>query len=356
MPEPFVHVGFPARVILGPGALARVPEEVDLLGIDRVLLLVTGSAKADGDRLARALGSRVVGRLDDVRQHVPRELADAAREQAAKLGATGLVSLGGGSAIGLAKAVALTSGLPILAVPTTYAGSEMTPVWGQTSGGEKRTGTDPVVLPKTVVYDPELSRGLPLDVTAASVANALAHCVEAVWTPKTDPLTEVVAVEGVRVLTEGLRRVLTQPGDMDARGNLLYGACLAGSAMASAGTGLHHKLCHLLGGSYGLPHAQTHAAVLPHVTGLNIPAVPRARDRLSVALGTDDLSAGLFDLFAGAGAPTSLRELGLTEAQAEEAAVKMAASRPVNPVPVDADVLRRVLARAWAGTRPEYER
>jgi maleylacetate reductase len=252
----------------------------------------------------------------------------------------------------LAKAIALTSGLPILAVPTTYAGSEMTPVWGETTAGDKRTGTDPVVRPKTVVYDPLLSRGLPLKVTAASVANALAHCVEAVWTPKADPITEVTAVEGARALREGLAAVLTNPRDIDARGNLLYGACLAGSALASAGTGLHHKVCHLLGGTYNLPHAETHAAVLPQITLLNATAVPRAKARLEAALETDDLAAGLFDLFKAAGVPTSLCELGLTHGQAKEAATRLADQNLPNPVPIDEATLSLVLERAWTGERP----
>lgn len=337
MPKPFVYEQFAARVVLG--SLADVPGEIDRLGVGRVLLVVTGSAKDAGDRLQELLGARAVGRLDDVRQHVPLELASKARLTAETVGATGLVSIGGGSAVGLAKAVALTSGLPIVAVPTTYAGSEMTPVWGITSNGEKRTGTDPVVLPKTVVYDPSLSRDLPLDVTAASVANALAHCVEAVWTPKANPFNEVIAVEGTRALSEGLRQVLREPRDLDARGNLLYGAGLAGSALASAGTGLHHKLCHLLGGRYGLPHAETHAAVLPQVTRVLAPTVSEAAARLSVALGKGDLATQLFDLFEASGVPTSLRQLGLTEDQAREAAA-------------DEALVQTILARAWAGVRP----
>lgn len=355
MLEGFVHVGLPSRIVLGAGALDRVPDEVDLLGIGigKVLLIATKAVRGDADLLEVALGDRFAGRIDEVRQHVPAERAEAARAKAIEVGAHGIVAIGGGSAIGLAKAIALTSGLPIIAVPTTYAGSEMTPVWGQTTDGDKATGTDPIVLPKTVVYDPLLSRRLPLKVTTASVANALAHCVEAVWTPKADPITEVTAVEGARALREGLLVVLGNRSDLEARSNLLYGACLAGSALASAGTGLHHKLCHLLGGAYNLPHAETHAAVLPQVTRLNAPAVPRAKARLEAALETDDLATGLFDLFGNAGVPTSLRELGLTEQQAVEAARKFAASKPDNPVPVDEEILTELLIRAWAGERPE---
>lgn len=315
----FVHTFLPGRVVFGAGSLDQVAAEVELLGVRRVLVVATRSARDAADVVEVELKDRFAGRIDGVAQHVPTEVAQSARDKTREVSADGIVAIGGGSAIGLAKAVALTSelpsGLPIVAVPTTYAGSEMTPVWGETAGGSKTTGTDPKVLPRTVVYDPVLTQHLPLKVTAASVANAIAHCVEAVWTPKADPITETTAVEGLRALTAGLRQVLHDQTDLDARSNLLYGACLAGSALATAGTGLHHKLCHLLGGTYNLPHAETHAAVLPQVTRLNAPAVPRAKARLEEALQSDDLAAGLYDLFRTAEVPTSLRELGLSENQ-----------------------------------------
>lgn len=369
MPDPLTHVGFPSRVVLGAGTLDRVADEVGLLGVNRVLLIATKSARDSADLVELALGDAFAGRIDEVRQHVPKEKADAARAKAREVGATGIVAIGGGSAIGLAKAIALTETtaaegegesaqgagaqsvgargaggwLPVVAVPTTYSGSEMTPVWGQTEGGSKSTGTDLRVLPRTVIYDPVLSRGLPLKVTAASVANALAHCVEATWTDKADPITEVIAVEGARALREGLLQILKNPTDLEARSNLLYGASLAGSALASAGTGVHHKLCHLLGGTYNLPHAETHAAVLPQVTRVKAPEVPRAKVKLEAALETDDLATGLFDLFSTAGVPTSLRELGLTEQQATEAAERFQASTSFD--------VTEILHRAWAGER-----
>lgn len=367
-PEPvqpragFVHTFLPGRVVLGAGSLDRVAGEVENLGVRRVLVVATKSARDAADVVEVQLGDRFAGRIDGVAQHVPTEVAEAARAKAREVGADGIVAIGGGSAIGLAKAVALTSAdVMLVAVPTTYAGSEMTPVWGETADGSKTTGTDLRVLPRVVVYDPVLSQHLPKKVTAASVANAIAHCVEAVWTPKADPITETTAVEGLRALANGLRDVLDAPTDLAARSDLLYGACLAGSALATAGTGLHHKLCHLLGGTYNLPHAETHAAVLPQVARINAPAVPRAKARLEAALATagtgkpdqadgPDLAAGLFDLFSAAGVPTSLRELGLTEEQVNEAAKTF---RPTdNPVPVTEDLVREILTRAWVGTRP----
>jgi maleylacetate reductase len=353
MLEGFTHVGLASRIVFGAGGLDRVLEEVELLGSTRTLLIATSSARDAADVAEVQLEDRFAGRIDEVVQHVPVAKADAARAKAAEVGADAIVAIGGGSAIGLAKAVALTTGIPIIAVPTTYAGSEMTPVWGQTEGGTKTTGTDLGVLPKSVVYDPVLSQHLPLEVTAASVANALAHCVEGTWTPKADPITEVIAVEGARALRDGLLLVLGDRTNLDARGDLLYGASLAGTVLAQAGTGLHHKLCHLLGGMYNLPHAETHAAVLPQVTALNAPAVPRARQRLETALQTDDLATGLFDLFTTAGVPTALRDLGLTEDQAMEAAGTFAATRTANPVPLDQTRLTELLHSAWAGERPE---
>ena len=341
----FVHTFLPGRVVFGPGSLDQVAAEVELLGVRRVLVVATNSARDAADVVEVELKDRFAGRIDGVTQHVPTEVAENARAKAREIDADGLIAIGGGSAIGLAKAVALTSDLPIVAVPTTYAGSEMTPVWGETSGGSKTTGTDLKVLPKVVVYDAVLSQHLPLKVTAASVANAIAHCVEAVWTPKADPITETTAVEGTRALAAGLRKVRQDPTDIDARSNLLYGACLGGSALATAGTGLHHKLCHLLGGTYNLPHAETHAAVLPQVTRVRAPDVPQAKARLEAALGTDDLATGLYDLFTDAGVPTNLKDLGLTGDQAEEAARTFQGAPP--------ELLHDILTRAWAGTRPE---
>jgi maleylacetate reductase len=347
----FVHTQLAARVVFGAGSLDLVAAEVERLHLDNVLLVASRSARDAADVVEVRLKDRFAGRIDGVAQHVPKETAEKARGKAREVGADGLVAIGGGSAIGLAKAVALTSGLPIVAVPTTYAGSEMTPVWGGTTGGSKTTGTDLNVLPKTVVYDPVLTQHLPMKVTAPSVANALAHCVEAVWTIKADPITEATAVEGARALSTGLKRSLEAPTDLDARSNLLYGACLAGSALATAGTGMHHKLCHLLGGTYNLPHAETHAAVLPQVARYNAPAVPRAKARLEAALETRDLASGLYDLFTEAGIPTNLRDLGLTEDQAAEAAHTFKPT--ANPIPVTEELLNDILTRAWAGTRPE---
>jgi maleylacetate reductase len=341
------------RVLFGPGALARVPEESSNLGMTAVVLVASGSAKPHADELAAALGRRLAARIDGVAQHVPEQLAAEALRLAGEAGADGLVSIGGGSATGLAKAVALRAPLPIVAVPTTYAGSEMTPVWGITAQGRKRTGRDPAVLPRTVVYDPLLTLSLPPAVTAASGMNAAAHCVEALYAAGAGPLTTLAAEEGLRALAAALPRCVDAPGDGDARGRALYGAWLAGLALGGAAAGVHHKTCHVLGGTFGLPHAETHAALLPHAAAFNAAAAPAAMARVARALGAGDAAGGLWDLASRTGAPTSLRSLGLRAEDVEAAAELVAAAAPPNPRPVDAAGVAAMLRAAWSGRRPE---
>jgi maleylacetate reductase len=286
-------------------------------------------------------------RFGEVRRHVPVELAERARARFAELGADGLVALGGGSAIGLAKAIALTTGAPIVAVPTTYAGSEMTAVFGLTAEGRKRTGRDERVRPRTVVYDPDLSRDLPPAVVGPSAMNALAHCVDALWADGASPVAALLAEGGARALREGLER-----RDHERR---LYGAALAGWTFGVVGGALHHRICHLLGGAFDLPHAETHSAVLPHVAALNAPAVPEEAARLAAALGADDLAGGIHDLARRAGAPTGLRELGLDAADLDGVVADVVALAAGNPVPLDRRAARELLRRAWAGARPPGE-
>ncbi|HEY5333682.1 MAG TPA: maleylacetate reductase, partial [Solirubrobacterales bacterium] len=271
---PLTYEPLPGRVVFGPGAINALAAEVERLGGERALLI---DGLFDPDRRARIegdLGPRYAGTIDEVEQHVPAEGAASATARARELGADCLVALGGGSATGLAKAIALETGLPILAVPTTYAGSEMTPIWGITADGRKTTGKDLRVLPRTVIYDPALTLSLPPRVGAASGMNAVAHCVEALWTPAANPVTDAVAGDGVARLARGLRASHAAPRDLEARAEALRGAWLGGTALAVAGTGLHHKICHVLGGTFGLPHAEVHAAVLPWVVGFYRDAVP----------------------------------------------------------------------------------
>ncbi len=326
-----------------------MPDEVERLGAQRALLIAGARQKKDADELATALGSRVVDRIGEVVMHVPAALATAAYERAEQSGADLLVCLGGGSAIGLAKAVALRTGLPILAVPTTYAGSEMTPIWGLTDGGRKTTGRDRIVLPATVVYDPALTTSLPTDISAASGMNALAHLIEGLYAPDASPVTAMLAEEGIRVLVDALPRVVVAPGDLDARAGALYGAWLAGCVVGTATMGLHHKICHVLGGAYNLPHAGTHSAVLPFVIAYNAPAAPAAMARAARALGAQDPARALWELAGRIGAPASLAQVGLDPGRIPEAARLIVETPPANPRPVDRAAVHELLRAAHAG-------
>ena len=350
----FVYDALPGRVVFGAGtARHRLAEEVERLGAHRVLLIATGREEPLARQLTRPFAERVAGAVTDVRPHVPLAVAEAARAAAKDAAADAVLSVGGGSTTGTAKAVALTSGLPVIAVPTTYAGSEMTPVWGLTEGGRKTTGTDRRVLPRVVVYDPELTVSLPAGLSAVSGLNAMAHCVEAFWAPGANPVTALSAQEGIRALATGLPGVVADGQDLGARADALYGACLAGAAFAVAGSGLHHKICHVLGGAYDLPHAETHAVVLPHVLAFNAPAVPEAATRIAAALGAGpgmSAAQALAGLARRLGAPVALREVGLAEQSLAEAACLVLEKVPAdNPRPVSAADVAALLRAAWEG-------
>jgi maleylacetate reductase len=350
----FVYESLPGRVVFGAGRLGDVSAEVDALGRTRVLLISDGAAKALGDAVAEQLGPRLAARWDEVAQHVPLELAERARAAASDAEADVVVCLGGGSSTGLAKAIALSHELPIVAVPTTYAGSEMTPIYGLTGGRHKQTGKDLRVLPKVVVYDPELTVGLPPGITGPSAFNALAHCVEALYAPGCNPVTSALALEGVRAIHRSLPTVMDSPEDLDGRSDLLYGAYLAGVALGATGTGLHHKLCHVLGGTFNLVHADTHSVILPHAVAFNRQALPEEMARLSEALGVPggDPAGALWDLAVASHVPTSLVDLGLTAEDLPEAAGRAAAEITDNPAPVDEAALAGLLQRAYEGARP----
>jgi alcohol dehydrogenase class IV len=292
-------------------------------------------------------------RHDDVVMHVPVEVAERARAAAVRGDADVLVSVGGGSTTGLAKAVALTTGLPVIAVPTTYAGSEATPVWGLTEGAKKTTGTDKRVLPRVIVYDAALTMSLPVDMSVASGLNALAHCVDSMWAPGADPINAAFAAEGIRSLAAGLPKVVADPMDLDGREHALYAAYLSATAFASAGSGLHHKICHVLGGKYNLPHAQTHATVLPYVLAFNGPAAPAAERRIAEAFGVASALDGLVALKRELNAPHALADYGFTvESVPEAAAAILPSVPPSNPRAVTAEDLRALLLAAWSGADP----
>jgi maleylacetate reductase len=348
----FVHENLPQRVCFGSGeAGPAVAREVERLGASKVMVI---AAAAESELAGRVTaGLPVALRYDEVVMHVPAGVAERAREAAKEHGADALVSVGGGSTTGLAKAIALTSGLPIVAVPTTYAGSEATSVWGLTEGGRKTTGTDPRVLPRVIVYDAELTLSLPVPMSVASGLNALAHCVDSMWAPNADPIDRALASEGIRALRAGLPAIAADPAGLDGREQALYAAYLSAAAFASAGSGLHHKICHVLGGAYNLPHAQTHAVVLPYVLAFNGPAAPEAERRIASALGAGRAIDGLQELRRELSAPRALRDYGFAESDIPAAAEAIGpAVPPGNPRPVTAGDLRRLLRAAWAGADP----
>ncbi|MFD6388661.1 maleylacetate reductase [Nocardia sp. NPDC055029] len=350
----FTYDGLPGRVVFGAGtARTRLLVELDLLGAQRILLIATDAEGEVATRMCAPFADRVVATFAQVRPHVPVEVAELARKAATEADADLVLSVGGGSTTGTAKAVAHTTGLPILAVPTTYAGSEVTPVWGMTDRGRKTTGTDQRVLPKTVVYDPELTASLPVDLSVASGLNAVAHCVEAFWAPRRSPVSSAVAEDGIRHLVAGLATLADVPTDPASRSELLLGAYLAGSAFAVAGSGLHHKICHVLGGAFDLPHAQTHAIVLPYVLAYNAPNAAEATDRITRALGRTDIVDALRELGAGLGVPAGLGELGMSEAEIDTVIDDITAIAPAdNPTPVTEEGVRAILSGAWAGSDP----
>jgi maleylacetate reductase len=344
----FEHDTLPQRVVLAPGEAAdRVRSELDRLNSPNVMII--GSERSRG--LLDDLAPRARLTWTEVVQHVPVELATRARVAAGEAEVDAIVAVGGGSAIGLAKAIALTRPARIIAVPTTYAGSEATNVWGLTDGDGKRTGVDDRVLPTTVVYDPELVVSMPAELAVASGLNAVAHCVDALWGPRADPINSALAAEGLAALRAGLLGLVDRPGDLDACGGTQYGAYLAAVAFASAGSAMHHKICHVLGGSFDLPHAATHAIVLPYVLAWNSAAAPDASRRIAAALDAPDANQGLAQLRKQLDAPKALRDIGLREQDvARAAAIALPAIPASNPRPIDERGLTRLLHAAWAGT------
>ena len=351
----FEYTSHPSRVVFGPGRIGELAAEIDGLDVRRVFLIADSQAKGLADEISDQLGVRIAGRWHEVVQHVPVELAERARAVADESSADAIVCIGGGSSTGLAKAIALTHHLPIVAVPTTYAGSEMTTIYGLTGGRHKQTGTSPDVLPRVVVYDPLLTLGLPPTVTGPSAFNALAHSVEALYATGCNPVTTALALEGVRAISRSLPTVMADGSDIIGRSDLLYGAYLSGIALGTTSAGLHHKVCHVLGGTFNLVHADAHAAVLPHAVAFNAPALPDEMARLADALGArgDDPAGALWDLATASGVTTDLAALGLTAADLPEAAERAAAAITDNPVPVDSSALLALLQNAFAGTRPE---
>jgi alcohol dehydrogenase class IV len=353
--RPFVFELLPGRVVFGSGTIARLSVELDALEASRVVLISDNMAKSEADRIESDLGERVVGRINEIEPHVPIEEVEAARRLADDCQANAVVTIGGGSTTGVGKAIVLERELAFLAIPTTYAGSEMTPVYGITAGEVKRTGRDPRVKPKTVVYDVDLTLGLPREVTAGSTMNALAHCVEALYAQERNPIVSIMALEGAKALKRGSVIVAGDPGDVEGRSDLLYGAFLAGASLGAVGMAIHHRICHVLGGTFGLAHGDANAVILPHVVAYNREAEPEIMAALADALGVVDPALGLRELAETIGAPTSLSDLGIREPDLDKATEMIVEGGGYNPRPVEREWIRQLLEDAFAGRPPSAQ-
>ena len=326
---------------------------LSLPGDGSVLVISTRSQSVVAERIIERLGPRFGAWIGEAVMHVPEADADRAVELASRCGAGSVIAVGGGSAIGLAKAVALQKDVTIVAIPSTYSGSEMTDIWGITEEAGKVTGRDARVVPAVAIYDAELMRTLPPAIAGPSGINTIAHSVEALYAQNGTELLSEIAEEGIRRMAAALR-VICGPGRETealepALDEAIHGAILCGSALAKATMGIHHKLCHVLGGTFGLPHAETHTVILPHATAYNSEAAPEAMDAICRALGSGSAPAGLQELAREVGAPTSLGDIGFEERNLDRAADIATESPYYNPRPVDRDSVRALLDDAFHG-------
>jgi maleylacetate reductase len=350
--EDFTATSAAVRVRFGSGVRWKLAEEMEALGLSRALILTTPQQAETGEEFLTLLGGKAVGLYSRATMHTPVDISEEATARALELQADCVVAIGGGSTTGLGKAIALRSDLPQIVVPTTYAGSEATPILGQTEGGRKTAITTPKVQPEVILYDAELVRTLPVGMTVTSALNAMAHAVEGLYAQNRSPISTLMALEGLRAFKSALPAVIADPGDLRARGETLYGAWLCGTVLGQVGMALHHKLCHTLGGSFDLPHAETHAIVLPHATGYNAAAVPELLAPVVAIFGGTTPGRALYDFARAMGAPLALRDLGLAEADLDRAA-DIATQNPYwNPRPVERGALRQLLQHAWAGETP----
>ncbi|MGR9202283.1 maleylacetate reductase [Rhizobium leguminosarum] len=348
----FTYNGQPARVIFGSGTLAQLPSEVERLGLNKVLVLATPPQEEDAKRLAQLIGDRCAGIFAGAVMHTPVSVTETALQIVKDKDIDGLIAVGGGSTTGLAKALALRTDLPQIVAPTTYAGSEMTPILGETKDGNKVTQSSPKILPEVVIYDVDLTMTLPAAMSGTSGMNAIAHAVEALYAKEANPIVTMMALEAIGALYEALPIIADDPGNRDARAKALYGAWLCGICLGSVGMSLHHKLCHTIGGTFDLPHAETHTIILPHALAYNAPAIPNVMKTLSQRLNTDDPARALFDLAGRIGAKRALRDLGMLESGIETVTDRALTNPYWNPQPLERAPLHGLISRAYAGDAP----
>lgn len=352
MVDCFVHESLPTRVLFGSGSTARLSDELERLDVKRALILCTHSQRPLATAIADLLGRKVAGVFAGAVMHTPVEVTLEALTVVRDVGVDCTVAVGGGSTTGLGKAIALRTDLAQVVIPTTYAGSEMTPILGETEGGIKTTQKSRKVLPEVVIYDVDLTLALPASISATSGMNAIAHAVEALYAKDRNPLVSTLALEGLDRLSHALPRIVLSPSDRDARRDALYGAWLCGICLGSVGMALHHKLCHTLGGMFNLPHAETHAVLLPHALAYTAAAIPEEMVRIAEVLAVSDPAQGLYHLSRRLGAPHGLKDLGMPYEGIEVAADLVVRHPYWNPMPIERNPIRDLLARAWAGEPP----
>jgi maleylacetate reductase len=345
--------GSDIRIVFGVDTIMQLPDELARISGKRALIISTPQQSGQAEELRRFIGDGVASVFSNAAMHTPVEITAEAMRIVEEQQADCLVAIGGGSTTGLSKAIAYRTDLPQIVIPTTYAGSEMTPILGQTEGGVKTTLRDEKVLPDVVIYDVRLTLTLPPDISGTSGINAIAHAVEALYAENKNPEVSAKAEEGIARLARALPIIVDDPQNMVARADALSGASLCGQCLASVGMALHHKLCHTLGGSFGLPHAETHTALLPHATAYNATADPQAMQQITGALGTDSAPSGLYDLGHAVNAKMALRDLGLAGSDLDRAADLAVQSPYWNPRPVERDAIRELLRKAWAGEPPQ---
>jgi maleylacetate reductase len=341
------------RTLFGVDTINRIPDELARLSVKRALVICTPGQHDLAERVRELLGDSATAIFSGATMHTPVEVTEAAMRIVEEKQIDCIVAIGGGSTTGLSKAIAYRTDLPQIVIATTYAGSEMTPILGQTEDGVKTTLIDQKVVPEVVIYDVRLTLSLPPGFSGTSGINAIAHAVEALYAENKDPATSAIAVEGIEKLARALPLIADNPQDIDARSDALSGASLCGQCLARVGMALHHKLCHTLGGSFDLPHAATHTAVLPHAAAYNATADPTAMQEIARALGTGSAPSGLFELGHAVRATMALRDLGLAESDLDRAA-DLAVQKPYwNPRPLEREAIRELLGRAWAGEAPQ---
>ncbi|THK36546.1 maleylacetate reductase [Ensifer sp. MPMI2T] len=351
MNRDFVYSGSPAHVVFGEGKSALAREWMEKIGCRKALVLSTPQRQADAEALAVRLGPVAAGVFAGAVMHTPVDVTERAMETVARTGADCVVSLGGGSTTGLGKAIACRTDLPQIVIPTTYAGSEVTPILGETEGGRKTTVRHPRILPEVVIYDPALTLGLPVGISVSSGLNAMAHAVEGLYAQDRNPISTLMAVEGLRAFKTALPKIVEAPRDIEVRAEALYGAWLCGAVLGTVGMALHHKICHTLGGTFDLPHAETHAIMLPHTAGYNAAAVSELLAPVAEIFG-GAIGGGLWDFARQIGAPLALKDLGLSEPDLDRVAAVATENPYWNPRPVDRRSIRALLQDAWDGNRP----